>query len=237
MFCLVRTDNAGKPQEGISFILLEMNTPGITVRPLPTLDGPPDGDQEVNQVFFENVRTPVANLIGEEGRGWTYAKYLLQFERGNAYAPGLANMLKKVRRIAALETADNGGRLIDDEAFRRKIANLEIKVDALNATELVIFSAASTGKAIGPASSMLKLEGSATQQAITELALEAVGVYAAPFIEDTFAELHGETNQPRPGPDYAGPAAPSYFNYRKTSIYAGSNEIQHNIIAKMILGL
>ena len=237
MFCLVRTDNSGKPQEGISFLLLEMNTPGVTVRPLPTLDGPPEGEQEINQVFFEDVRVPVSNRIGEEGKGWTYAKYLLQFERGNAYAPGLSNMLRKVRKIAALESSDTGERMIDDPMFRQKIASLEIKVDTLNATELVIFSNAATGKAIGPASSMLKLEGSATQQAITELALEAVGIYAPPFIEDTFAEVQGRTNEPRPGPDYAGPAAPSYFNYRKTSIYAGSNEIQHNIIAKMILGL
>ena len=237
MFCLVRTDNSGKPQNGISFVLLEMKTPGLSVRALPTLDGPPEGEQEINQVFFEDVRVPVSNRIGEEGMGWTYAKYLLQFERGNAYAPGLSHMLKKVRRIASLETSDDGSRMIDDADFRRKIASLEIKVDALNATELVIFSAASAGKAIGAASSMLKLEGSATQQAISELALEAAGVYAAPFIRDTFAEVHGETNSPRPGPDYAGPIAPSYFNYRKTSIYAGSNEIQHNIIAKMILGL
>jgi alkylation response protein AidB-like acyl-CoA dehydrogenase len=127
--------------------------------------------------------------------------------------------------------------MLQDRDFRRKLTSLQIKIDAINATELVIFSAASAGQSLGPASSMLKLEGSATQQAITELALEAVGLYAAPFIENTFAEIHGETNEPRPGPDYAGPAAPSYFNYRKTSIYAGSNEIQHNIIAKMILGL
>jgi alkylation response protein AidB-like acyl-CoA dehydrogenase len=233
MFCLVRTSSEGKPQNGISFLLLPMTLPGITIRPLPTLDGPVDGQQEINQVFFEDVRVPVANRIGEEGKGWTYAKYLLEFERGNAYAPGLMNMLKKVRRIAALEMSDAGEPLIADPDFRKKLAEVEIRVEALNATELRIFSAMGSGKPVGPASSMLKLAGSETQQAITELTLEAVGNYAMPFVADTWAQ----TNAPRPGPDYAAPAAPAYFNYRKASIYAGSNEIQKNIMAKLVLGL
>ena len=237
MFCLVRTSQEAKPQSGISFLLLEMNTPGISIRPLPTLDGPIEGQQEINQVFFEDVRVPISNRIGEEGMGWTYAKYLLEFERGNAYAPGLMNMLKKVRRIASAEASGHGTSMIQDTDFRRKLANLQIKVEALNATELKIFSAMSSGTPVGPASSMLKLEGSETQQAITELTLEAVGIYAQPFVADTWAEMRGETNAPRPGPDYAAPAAPSYLNYRKASIYAGSNEIQHNIMAKLILGL
>jgi alkylation response protein AidB-like acyl-CoA dehydrogenase len=237
MFCLVRTTQEDRPQKGISFLLLDMKTPGITIRPLPTLDGPPEGQQEINQVFFEDVRVPVANRIGEEGQGWTYAKYLLQFERGNAYAPGLTHMLEKVKAIASAEVSDSGGPLIADPAFRRKIANAQIKIEALNATELKLFAGRATGEAMGPMSSMLKLEGSQAQQEITQLALEAVGGYAAPFIENPWAELDGETNQPLPGPDYAAPAAPMYFNYRKTSIYAGSNEIQHNIIAKMILGI
>jgi alkylation response protein AidB-like acyl-CoA dehydrogenase len=237
MFCLVRTSQEAKPQNGISFLLLEMNTPGISIRPLPTLDGPVEGQQEINQVFFEDVRVPISNRIGEEGMGWTYAKYLLEFERGNAYAPGLMNMLKKVRRIASAEASGHGTSMIKDTDFRRKLANLQIKVEALNATELKIFSAMSSGTPVGPASSMLKLEGSETQQAITELTLEAVGIYAQPFVADTWAEMRGETNAPRPGPDYAAPAAPSYLNYRKASIYAGSNEIQHNIMAKLILGL
>jgi alkylation response protein AidB-like acyl-CoA dehydrogenase len=237
MFCLVRTAQEERPQRGISFLLLDMKTPGITIRPLPTLDGPVEGEQEINQVFFEDVRVPVANRIGEEGQGWTYAKYLLQFERGNAYAPGLTNMLDKVKRIAAAEPADGGGRMLADSDFRRKLADMQIKVDALNATELKVFAGRAAGAAMGPVSSMLKLEGSQAQQQITELALEAVGGYAQPFIEDTWAEIRGEKNEPRPGPDYAAPLAPMYFNYRKTSIYAGSNEIQHNIMAKMILGL
>jgi alkylation response protein AidB-like acyl-CoA dehydrogenase len=237
MFCLVRTSVEERPQKGISFLLLDMKSPGISIRPLPTLDGPAVGEQEINQVFFEDVRVPVKNRIGEEGQGWTYAKYLLQFERGSAYAPGLTNMLDKVKSIASAERADGGERLIEDRSFRRKLAEMQIKVETLNATELKLFSGRAAGEAMGPASSMLKLEGSQAQQAITELALEAVGAYASPFIQDTWAELRGTTNAPRPGPDYAAPTAPMYFNYRKTSIYAGSNEIQHNIMAKMILGI
>ena len=237
MFCLVRTSQEGRPQQGISFLLLDMKTPGITIRPLPTLDGPMPGEEEINQVFFENVRVPVTNRIGEEGQGWTYAKYLLQFERGNAYAPGLSHMLDKVKTISKAEAADGAGRMLDDPDFRRKLVDMQIKVEAINATELKVFAGRATGQAMGPVSSMLKLEGSQAQQALTELALEAVGVYGQPFIQDTWAALRGETNVARPGPDYAAPAAPMYFNYRKTSIYAGSNEIQHNIMAKMILGL
>ena len=237
MFCLVRTSQEPIRQMGISFLLLDMKTPGIQIAALPTLDGPREGEQEINQVFFDNVRVPVANRIGEEGQGWTYAKYLLQFERGNAYAPGLSNQLAKVKTIAGIERSDRGGRMLDDPDFRKKLTEVAIKVEALNATELRVFAGRAAGEAMGATSSMLKLEGSQMQQAITELALEAVGVYAAPFVQDTWAEIEGRTNTPRAGPEYAATAAPHYFNYRKTSIYAGSNEIQHNIMAKMVLGL
>jgi alkylation response protein AidB-like acyl-CoA dehydrogenase len=237
MFCLVRTSSEPVRQMGISFLLLDMTSPGITIQPIPTLDGPAEGDQEVNQVFFEDVRVPVANRIGEEGKGWTYAKYLLQFERGNAYAPGLSHQLAKLKKIAALERSGLGGAVIEDPTFRRKLAELEIKIEAINAAELRVFAGRQAGEAMGATSSMLKLEGSQAQQAVTELALEAVGIYAAPFVQDTWAEIRGETNAPRAGPDYAAPIAPMYFNYRKTSIYAGSNEIQHNIIAKLLLGV
>lgn len=237
MFCLVRTSNEAIRQQGISFLLLDMKTPGIQIVPIPTLDGPPEGDQEINQVFFDNVRVPVANRIGEEGQGWTYAKYLLQFERGNAYAPGLSNMLNKVKKIASVEQNGRGGRMLDDPDFRRKLAEIEIKMGTLNATELRVFAGRANGEAMGAVSSMLKLEGSQMQQAMTELALEAAGIYAQPFVRDTWAELDGRTNEARAGPEYAATVAPMYFNYRKTSIYAGSNEIQHNIMAKMVLGL
>jgi alkylation response protein AidB-like acyl-CoA dehydrogenase len=231
MFNLVRTSTERKPQDGISFLLVDMKTPGITVQALPTLDGPVAGQQEINQVFYDNVRVPVANRIGEEGKGWTYAKYLLEFERGNAYAAGLKYALQKAKRIALAE-----GRLSDPD-FARKAAELEIQVAALDATEQRVFSSAAAGETIGPASSMLKCAGSEAQQAISALALEAIGHYAQPFVADTWADLQGRSNDPRPGPDYAGPIAPNYFNYRKTSIYAGSNEIQRNIMAKMVLGL
>ena len=237
MFCLVRTSQEDIRQKGISFLLIDMKTPGIAIRPIPTLDGPAEGEQEINETFFDNVRVPVANRIGKEGEGWTYAKYLLQFERGNAYAPGLQDQLKKVRKIASLERSDAGGAMMADPDFRRRLSEVEIKVEALNATELRIFAGRANGDAMGAVSSMLKLEGSQMQQAITELALEAVGVYRQPFVRDTWEMLRPGGNTFRAGPDYAATVAPHYFNYRKTSIYAGSNEIQHNIMAKMVLGL
>lgn len=236
IFCLVRTSQEKKPQDGISFVLVDMRTPGIAVKALPTLDGPPEGQQEINQVFFDDVRVPVSNRIGEEGMGWTYAKYLLEFERGNAYAPALKRQLAKVSRIASLESQD-GAHVIDDPDFRRKVADLSIRIEALNAAELRLFSGRAGGARMGPSSSMLKCAGTEAQQAITELALEVVGAYAAPFVRDTWAEVNGRSNEPRPGPDYAGPIAPGYFNYRKASIYAGSNEVQRNIMAKLVLGL
>jgi alkylation response protein AidB-like acyl-CoA dehydrogenase len=238
MFCLVRTSNEDIRQKGISFLLIDMKTPGITIRPIITLDGPAEGEQEINETFFDNVRVPVSNRIGKEGEGWTYAKYLLQFERGNAYAPGLSAQLKKVRKIANIERSDVGGSMMSDPDFRKKLAEVEIKVEALNATELRIFAGRANGDAMGAVSSMLKLEGSQMQQAITELALEAAGVYAQPFVQDTWSHLNGDgANYFRAGQDYSATVAPTYFNYRKTSIYAGSNEIQHNIMAKMVLGL
>ncbi|MBO3276093.1 acyl-CoA dehydrogenase family protein [Pseudomonas schmalbachii] len=237
MFCLVRTSRDGSKQAGISFLLVEMKTPGITVDPLPLLDGPMPGEQEVNQVFFEDVRVPLENLIGEEGQGWTCAKYLLEFERGGAYGPTLRYQLEKVRQIAARQPADDGGRLIDDASFRRKLLELEIQVEAVDAAELRLFSGVSSGASIGAASSMVKLAGTETLQAISELAVEAVGPQGWPFIRDTWAEVQGRAAAPRPGPDYAGALLPRYFNYRKTSIYGGSSEIQRNIIAKQVLGL
>lgn len=237
IFCLVRTSKEGKPQEGISFLVFPMDLPGISVSSLPTLDGPTDNQQEINQVFFEDVRVKIDDaLIGEENKGWTYAKYLLQFERGNAYAPGLKNALQKTKKLASVEQS-GGEPLLQDPDFQRKVAAMEMKIEALNATELRIFSALSAGQAVGPESSMLKCAGSEAQQAISELSLEAVGGYAAPFVQDTFAVARAGANSDLSTPDYAAPVAPSYFNYRKTSIYAGSNEIQRNIMSKMVLGL
>ena len=237
IFCLVRTSKEGKPQEGISFLVFPMDLPGISVGSLPTLDGPTDGQQEINQVYFEDVRVKIDDaLVGEENKGWTYAKYLLQFERGNAYAPGLKNALAKTKKLASVEQS-GGQPLLQDPDFQRKVADMEMRIEALNATELRIFSALSAGEAVGPESSMLKCAGSEAQQAITELSLEAVGGYAAPFVQDTFAVARAGSNAELATPDYAASVAPSYFNYRKTSIYAGSNEIQRNIMSKMVLGL
>jgi alkylation response protein AidB-like acyl-CoA dehydrogenase len=232
MFNLVRTRQGAKPQEGISFVLVDMKTPGIKVEPLVTLDGPVAGQQEINQVFYTDVKVPKENLIGEENRGWTYAKYLLEFERGNAYGPGLKRAVNKVRKMAS-QTDVDGARLLDDPAFRARVDALEIEISSMEFFELRMFSAMSAGQRPGAESSMLKCKGTELQQAISELSVEVVGYYAMPFIQDTWAMA----NEPRPGPDFAAPTAPYYFNLRKASIYAGSNEIQRNIMAKAVLGL
>ncbi|MEX0840321.1 MAG: acyl-CoA dehydrogenase family protein [Parvibaculum sp.] len=232
IFCLVRTSKEGKPQEGISFLLIDMKTPGVKVEPLVLLDGTPAPHQEVNQVFFTDVKVPIENRVGEENKGWTYAKYLLEFERGNPYSAGLTRAIGKVRKIAA-DTEAGGRTLAEDPGFRAKIAEIEAQITALEFTELRIFSALSTGGNVGPESSLLKCRGTELQQAISELAVEAVGFYTMPFVEDGMVE----TNEPNIGPDYAMTTAPYYFSLRKASIYAGSNEVQRNIMAKAVLGL
>ena len=230
MFCLVRTSTEGKKQAGISFLLIEMTDPGIEVRPITTLDG----GQEINDVFFDNVRVPVENLIGEENQGWTYAKYLLGHERtGTADVGQSKNQLDRVRKIAAEELVD-GKPLLDDPAFQAKIAEVEIELLALESVVLQVLAAEAAGHPPGPEASLLKLRGTEIQQTITELQFEAVGNYAHPFVRDAFDI--GWNEEPI-GPDYAAAIAPRYFNWRKSSIYGGSNEIQKNIIAKAVLGL
>ncbi|XOV88506.1 MAG: acyl-CoA dehydrogenase family protein [Pseudomonadota bacterium] len=233
IFCLVRTSEEDIRQMGISFLLIDMKSPGIDVVPIRTIDNPPEGFQEINMIHFTDVKVPVTNLIGEEGKGWTYAKYLLEFERGNAYSHGLKASLAHVKQIAAQEN-NSGERLIDNEDFRRKLAETEIAIQAMEFTELRILSSISTGGNVGPESSLLKCRGTELEQELTELVLEAVGNYAVPFFNPGPAK--GLNVEPI-GPDYAGVAAPAYFNARKVSIYAGSNEIQRNIMAKMVLGL
>lgn len=232
MFNLVRTDPKVKPQEGISFILVDMKAPGIKVEPLVTLDYPVAGQQEINQVFYDDVKVPKENLIGQLNKGWDYAKYLLSFERGNAYGPGLKRALNKVRKNAS-QTDASGQKLIDDPAFRARLDDLDIQISAMEFFELRMFSAMSAGQRPGAEASMLKCRGTEIQQAISECAVEAIGYYAMPFVRDTWAKI----NEPRPGPEFAAPVAPYYFNLRKASIYAGSNEIQRNIMAKAVLGL
>jgi alkylation response protein AidB-like acyl-CoA dehydrogenase len=234
IFCLVRTSKEEKKQNGISFILVDMKSPGITISPINTLDDTPVGDQEINQVFFEDVRVPVENLVGKEGEGWTCAKYLLTFERGSAYAPTCRNALRKAREIAKLETVA-GQPLTSDPDFARKLAELEIQIEALDATERRIFDKLSSGQSVGAMSSLMKTRGSEIGQRVTEVVLEAAGVYGQPFVRDVYAHIEDRSNAPLPAPEHLIPASGSYFNNRKTSIYAGSNEIQRNIMAQMIL--
>jgi hypothetical protein len=228
-FFLVRTDFDAKAQEGISFLLIDMKSPGVTVRPIITLGG----EHEVNEVWLEDVRVPVENRVYEENKGWTCAKFLLAHERTGIAA--VARSKRGVEKIKAIaRTEQDGDRpLIANPFFKRKIAELEIDLTALEFTELRSLAGEASGKGPGPESSLLKIKGSEIQQRITELALEAVGHYGAPYFRG-FGE--GDNEHPI-GPDYAHRAAPTYFNARKTTIYGGSNEIQRNIIAKMVLGI
>ena len=233
IFCLVRTSKEDKRQEGISFLLIDMKTPGITVDPIITLDQPSTGHQEINTVFFENVRVPAENLVGEEGKGWTCAKYLLEFERGNAYAPSLKAKLGRIRSYAAANVID-GAPLIEDAGFARKLDEAEIAISAMEFTELRILGALAAGQNVGPESSMLKCRGTELQQQVAELALESVGPQAIPFQHPEPAVGLNE----EPIFDWQSSKAPlHHFNIRKASIYAGSNEVQRNIMAKLVLGL
>jgi len=232
MFCLVRTATDGKPQDGISFVLIDsMTTPGLSVKPIVTLAG----DHEVNQVFFDNVRTPVANRIGPENAGWTVAKYLLEFERGgDAYTPNLYARLEDVRRIAAEEAADGSGRLIEERGFAQRLAEAEITIQALEMIELQVLSDLSKGRNPGAVSSLMKVRGSETLQALDHLGVEALAWYAAPFEPE--ARMLGH-NEQTVVPDVGLTAVPLYLNNRAATIYAGSNEIQRNIVAKAVLAL
>jgi len=230
-FFLCRTDaDAPKPQMGISFILVDMKTPGIEVRPIKLIDG----GYEVNEVWLTDVRVPVTNLIGEENKGWTYAKFLLAHERsGIAGVARSKRGVEQLKEIAASELLD-GKPLIEDMGFATKISQLEIDLSALEITELRTLAGEQAGKGPGPESSLLKVKGTEIQQRLTELTLEAVGYYGTP----DFRSFPDDGSNDFPiGPEYAHHAAPTYFNMRKTSIYGGSNEIQRNIITKMILGL
>jgi pimeloyl-CoA dehydrogenase large subunit len=230
IFCLVRTDPAAKKQQGISFLLIDMKTPGVTVRPIQTIDG----GHEVNEVFFDEVRVPAENRVGEENRGWDYAKFLLGNERVGIARVGTSKArIRRLKEIAALERVGDKP-LMEDERFRMKIAAVEVELKALEMTQLRVVAAERDRKGPDPASSILKIKGTEIQQAISELLLDAVGPFALP------QETHDESerwNEPAIGPGWAGPLAPHYFNWRKASIYGGSNEIQKNIIAKAILGL
>ncbi len=228
-FFLVRTDPDAKMQEGISFLLIDMKSPGITVRPIITLGG----EHEVNEVWLDNVRVPIANRVYEENKGWTCAKFLLAHERvGIAGVASSKRGVEKLKAVAATEMEGERS-LLANPFFRRKVAELEIDLAALEYTELRTLAGMAAGKNPGPESSVLKIKGSEIQQRLTELTLEMAGHYGAPYYRG-FGE--GDNEHPI-GPEWANRAAPTYFNARKTTIYGGSNEIQRNVIAKMVLGL
>lgn len=230
IFCLVRTRSEGRPQEGISFLLIDMRSPGITVRPIIMLDG----EHEINEVFFDSVEVPVHNRIGEENRGWTYAKFLLGHERTGIAGVGRSKReLRRLKEIARREMA-NGRPLIEDARFRDQIAQVELELMVLEITNLRVISAERDKRAPGPEASILKIKGSEIQQRLAELMMLALGHHAIPYLP---AALEAGGQAAPVGPEYAPPLSGRYFNQRKTTIYGGSNEIQKNIIAQMILGL
>ncbi|MES9971794.1 MAG: acyl-CoA dehydrogenase family protein [Candidatus Thiodiazotropha sp.] len=230
IFCLVRTDDSGRKQEGISFLLIDMKSPGVSVTPIITIDG----THEVNEVHFDEVRVPADNLIGEEGKGWTYAKVLLTHER-----TGIARVAESKARLKSLKKMlDEAPAGVEDmksnTVFMARLLEIEVELKAIEYTELRVLSSVSTGKAPGPESSILKIKGSEMIQQLDEIALEMAGIYALPFVPQQYQDgFDGESI----GPLFAAKVAPTYYNNRKVSIYGGTNEIQKNIIAKQVLGL
>ncbi|MAB13585.1 acyl-CoA dehydrogenase family protein [Parvibaculum sp.] len=230
IFCLLRTDNSGKKQEGITFLCIDMATPGITVNPIITIDG----KHSLNSVTFEDVRVPVENRIGEEGKGWTYANYLLGHERTSyAHVAGKRKQLEDIR-ATAMRTESDGARLLDDPAFAAKLATLETRLDALELTVLRTLASVAEGGAPGEESSILKIIATELAQDITELGMEAHGAYAQAYFPDSAAPAWTDNT---PVPAGAAPAVAQYLGARAQSIYGGSNEIQKNIISKRILKL
>ena len=230
IFCLVRTDREAKAQSGISFLLVDMNSPGVELRPIRTLDG----DREVNEVFFTDVKVPVENLVGEENKGWTYAKYLLTYERTGIAGVGFCIAALAKLQVIAAKVMKNGKPLDQDPLFAARMAQVEIDLENMKTTNLRVIASVAGGGVPGAESSMLKIRGTEIRQEILSLMRRAVGPYALPFIEE--AQYEGYADEPV-GPKEAATAAANYFNYRKLSIFGGSNEIQKNIISKMILGL
>lgn len=224
IFCLVRTSTEGKPQNGISFLLIDMKSPGITVRPIAMLDG----SHEVNEVFFDNVEVPVENLIGEENKGWTYAKHLLSHERTNIAGVNRAKReLERLKRIAKSEG------VWEDMRLRDEIAKLEVDIVALEMLVLRVLAAEKSGKNPLDVAGLLKIKGSEVQGRYAELMMQAVGPYALPFIKEAMeAGYQGEYV----GAAYMAPLAAQYLNMRKIAIYGGSNEVQRNIVAQSVLG-
>ena len=227
IFCLVRTDRAAKSQSGISFLLVDMHSPGIEIRPIITLDG----THEVNEVFFTDVKVPVANLVGEENKGWTYAKYLLTYERTNIAGVGFSVAGLEKLKVIADRVPCNGKPLSHDPLFAARMAKVEIDLENMKTTNMRVIAAVAGGGVPGAESSMLKIRGTEIRQEILSLTRRAMGPYAAPYLHDV-----SDADAPL-GDEASAKAASSYFNNRKLSIFGGSNEIQKNIISKMILGL
>ena len=229
IFCLVRTSSAGKPQAGISFLLIDMQSPGVSLRPIKLLDG----ECEVNEVFFDNVQVPVENLIGEENKGWTYAKYLLAHERTN-----IADVNRSKRELERLKRIAKTEGVWGEQRFRDQIALLEVDLLALEMMALRLLSTETSG-ALDTAG-LLKIKGSEIQQRLSELMMLAAGPFSLPFIAEAMeAGWQGDQAVPGgfPGGEVAhAPLAANYFNLRKTTIYGGSNEVQRNIIAQTMLG-
>ena len=225
IFCLVRTSNEGKPQTGISFLLIDMKSPGVTVRPIKLLDG----EAEVNEVWFDNVEVPAENLIGEENKGWTYAKHLLSHERTN-----IADVNRSKRELERLKRIAKAEGVYDDGRFRDEIARLEVDIVALEMLVLRVLSAEKSGKNSLDIAGLLKIRGSEIQQRYGELMMLAAGPFSLPFIEEAM-EAGWQGNFPG-GVTANAPLASTYFNLRKTTIYGGSNEVQRNIVSQFVLG-
>jgi hypothetical protein len=228
MFCLVRTDTSGKKQEGISFLLIDMTSPGITVNPIHLLGG----IHSVNEVELKDVRVPAKNLVGEENKGWTYAKGLLTHERtGIAGVARSQTQLQRLRRIAG-DTETDGGSLWDDADFRRRVHELEVELEALSMTELRVLAQVEQGGAPGPESSILKIRGTEISQAISMLQVEAFGYYGMAYPDHSLIDNEGPIGHPEVLPVMKG-----MLYGRASTIFGGSNEIQKNIISKAVLGL
>ena len=232
IFCLVRTSTEGKPQTGISFLLIDMASPGVTVRPIKLLDG----ECEVNEVWFDNVEVPAENLIGQENKGWNYAKYLLAHERTN-----IADVNRTKRELERLKRIAKAEGVWEDQRFRDQIALLEVDVVALEMMVLRVLSAEKSGKQSLDIAGLLKIRGSEIQQRYAELMMLAAGPYSLPYIFEAMeAGWQGDAAQGLsefPGGNLANaPLASTYFNLRKTTIYGGSNEVQRNIVAQTVLG-
>jgi len=224
IFCLVRTSNEGKPQTGISFLLIDMKSPGITVRPIVLLDG----SVEVNEVFFDNVLVPADNLVGEENKGWHYAKHLLAHERTN-----IADVNRAKRELERLKRIARSEGVYEDTRFRDEIAKLEVDVVALEMLVLRVLAAETAGKQSLDIAGLLKIRGSEIQQRYSELMMLAAGPYALPLIREAMeAGWQGDAV----GALWCAPLASTYFNMRKTTIYGGSNEVQRNIVSQVVLG-